>query len=46
VLLLTSTDTERKALHLSDWGDGSKTDRVQAFAAKAAVSLVEHVLNN
>lgn len=30
---------------LCDWGNGSKTDRVQAFAAKAAVSLVEHVLN-
>lgn len=30
---------------LCDWGDGSKTNRAQAFAARAAVSLVEHVLS-
>ncbi|MFY0570227.1 hypothetical protein ACN28E_41280 [Archangium lansingense] len=30
---------------ICDWGDGSKTDRAQPFAAQAAVSLAHHVLS-
>ncbi len=30
---------------ICDWGDGSKTDQAQPFAAKAAVSLVHHILS-
>jgi nucleoside phosphorylase len=30
---------------ICDWGDGSKTDHAQPFAAKAAVSLAHHILS-
>jgi nucleoside phosphorylase len=30
---------------ICDWGDGSKTNEHQAFAAAASIDLVEHVLN-
>ncbi|MFP4029735.1 MAG: hypothetical protein ACLFWL_18305 [Candidatus Brocadiia bacterium] len=33
------------AKSICDWGDGSKTDDHQEFAAAASVDLIEHVLN-